>query len=160
MDIFRHSGEGRNPDLKKRTVSFLITFVILTVIGTILYELSYASEQLQSGKQYKIIGPVYVSGIYMDLNNRQINKQMARGSLTAVRFSGPEVAFQNEVPAGTIMTIIGPAPKVWYLPFLAKQYFVRLDPDLSRGLDVELELNRGIEGDLDGLNPELFSRQK
>ncbi|MFZ5564796.1 MAG: hypothetical protein ACOZBW_12155 [Thermodesulfobacteriota bacterium] len=56
------------------------------------------------------------------------------------------------------MTIIGPAPRAWYLPFLANQYFVRLDPDLSRGLDVELELNRGIEGNLDGLNPDLFER--
>lgn len=69
------------------------------------------------------------------------------------------VAFQCEVPTGTIMTIIGPAPKVWHLPFLANRYFVRLDPDLSRGLDVVLELNRGIDGSLDGLNPELFSRQ-
>ena len=83
---------------------------------------------------------------------------MAVGSLTAVRFSGPEVAFQCEVPVGTIMTIIGPAPKAWHLPFLANRYFVRLDPDLSRGLDVVLELNRGIEGSLDWLNPELFNR--
>ncbi len=42
--------------------------------------------------------------------------------------------------------------------FIANQYFIQLDPDLSRGLDVELELNRGIEGSLDGLNPELFER--
>ena len=40
----------------------------------------------------------------------------------------------------------------------ANRYFVRLDPDLSRGLDIILELNRGIEGSLDGLNPELFER--
>jgi len=83
---------------------------------------------------------------------------MAVGSLTAVRFSGTEVAFQCEVPAGTIMTIIGKAPKVWHLPFLANRYFVQLDPDLSRGLDIVLELNRGLEGNLDGLNSELFNR--
>jgi hypothetical protein len=70
------------------------------------------------------------------------------------------VAFQYEVPAGTIMTIVGSAPKVWSLPFFADRYFVQLDPDLSRGLDVILELNRGIEGNLDGLNPELFGRQE
>jgi hypothetical protein len=67
-------------------------------------------------------------------------------------------AFQCEVPVGTIMTIIAPTPKVWHLPFMANRYFVQLDTDLSRGLDVVLELNRGIEGSLDGLNPELFSR--
>lgn len=135
-----------------------IAFTLLAVIGTVFCGLSYASEQPQPGNRYKIIGPAYLSGIYWNLNKRQLNREMAVGSLTAVRFSGPEVAFQRQVPVGTIMTIIGPAPKVWYLPFLANQYFVRLDPDLSRGLDVILELNRGIEGSLDGLNPELFGR--
>jgi hypothetical protein len=85
---------------------------------------------------------------------------MAYGTLTAVRFSGPEVAFQYKVPVGTIMTIIRPAPKRLPLPFYANRYFVRLDPtDVHSELDVLLELNRGIEGSLDGLNPELFSRK-
>ena len=137
-----------------------IAFALFTVISTILCRLGYANENLQPGNRYKIIGPVYLSGIYLKLNNRQLNKQSAVGSLTAVQFSGPEVGFQCKVPVGTIMTIIGPAPKVWNLFFLANQYYVRLDPDLSRGLDIELELNRGIEGSLDGLNPEFFSRQE
>ena len=133
-------------------------FTLLTLISTNFCDLSYASKQPQPGGRYKIIGPVYLGGIYRNLNNRQLSRQMAYGDLTAVRYSGPEVAFLCEVPAGTVMTIIGPAPKVWHLPFFANRYFVRLEPDLSRGLDVVLELNRGIEGNLDGLNPELFSR--
>lgn len=137
-----------------------IIFMLFTVISTIFCGFSYASEQPQPGNRYKIIGPMYMSGIYKNLNNRQLNRKLAFGALTAVRFSGPEVAFQCEVPEGTIMTIIGPAPKVWHLPFLANRYFVRLAPDLSRGLDVVLELNAGIEGSLDGLNPKLFSQQE
>lgn len=97
--------------------------------------------------------------VYDSLNNRQVSRETARAYLHSMRYyEKASVAFQCEVPAGTVMTIIGPAPKVWHLPFLADRYFVRLDPDLSRGLDVILELNRGIEGSLDGLNPELFSR--
>lgn len=135
-----------------------IAFTLFTVISAIFCGLSYASDKLQPGDQYKIIGSVYLSGVYRDLNNRQVNREMAVGSLTAVRFSGPEVAFQCIVPVETIMTIIGPAPKRLPLPFFANRDLVRLDPDLSRGLDVILELNRGIEGNLDGLNPELFSK--
>ena len=57
------------------------------------------------------------------------------------------------------MTIIGPAPKRLPLFFFANRYFVRLDPiEPPSGLDVILEINRGIEGSLDGLNSELFSR--
>ena len=137
-------------------VRAIIAFTLFSVSNAIFCGISYASEQPQPGNRYKIIGPMYMSGIYKNLNNRQLSRQMAVGSLTAVQFSGPEVAFQCMVQAGTIMTIIGPAPKRVSLPFFANRYFVRLDPDLSRGLDVVLELNRGIEGSLDGLNPELF----
>lgn len=138
-----------------------IAFTLFTVIGTILCGISSASEMLRPGNRYKIVGPVFLSGVYRDLNNRQLNRQMAIGSLTAVQFSGPEVAFQRKLPTGTIMTIIGPAPKRIPLPFYANRYFVQLDPiDLPSELDVILELNRGIEGSLDGLNPELFNRQE
>lgn len=138
-----------------------IAFTLFTVIGAIFCGLSYASEQPQPGNRYKIVGPMYLSGVYRNLNNRQLNRQMAVGSLTAVRFSGPEVAFQHIVPIGTIMTIVGPAPKRVSLPFFTNRYFIRLDPtptEMPSELDVILELNRGIEGSLDGLNPEFFSR--
>lgn len=138
----------------------IVVFILLTWSNTISCGSSYASEQPQPGNRYKIVGPMYISGIYKNLNSRQLNKLSAVGSLTAVQFSGPEVGFQCKVPVGTIMTIIGSAPKRFPLFFLADQYFIKLDPDLSRGLDVILELNRGIEGSLDGLNPELFTRQE
>lgn len=141
------------------TVRATIAFTLFTVISTIFCGLSYASEQPQPGNRYKIVRPVFLAAEYYSLNNRQVSKETARAYLeSAQSYKKSRVAFQCEVPVGTIMTIIGPAPKVWHLPFFANRYFVRLDPDLSRGLDVVLELNRGIEGSLDGLNPELFSR--
>lgn len=97
--------------------------------------------------------------VYDSLNNKRLSKETARAYLHSMRYYNKSyVAFQNEVPPGTIMTIVGPAPKVWHLPFFADRYFVQLIPDPSRGLEVVLELNRGIEGSLDGLNPEIFSR--
>lgn len=123
-------------------------FVLFSALG-IFCCLSYANEKLQPGGQYKIVSPVYLVAVYNSLNNRQLSRDTARAYLEAVQLAKRSYqAFQCEVPAGTIMTIIGPAPKVWYLPFLANRYFVRLDPDLSQGLDVILELNRGIEGSL------------
>jgi hypothetical protein len=140
-------------------VRAIIVFTLFTVISTIFCIPSYASEEPRSGRRYKIVRPVYVYATYNSLNNRQLSRETARAFLHAERYyNKAEVAFQCEVPAGTIMTIIGPAPKVWSIPFLANRYFVRLEPDLSRGLVVVLELNRGIEGSLDGLNPDIFSR--
>ena len=134
---------------------------LFAVISAIFCGSSYASEEPQAGNRYKIVGPVYLAGVYRNLNNRQLNRQLAVGSLTAVQSTGPEVAFQRKVPIGTIMTIIGPAPKrarlLWFAN--ANRYFVRLDPastDLPSEIDIHLELYRGIEGSLDGLNPELF----
>lgn len=136
-----------------------ITAFTITMIGAAFCRLGYAGEQPQPGDRYKIISPIYLMAVYDSLNNRQVSRETARAYLHSMRYyEKASVAFQCEVPVGTIMTIIGPAPKVWHLPFLANRYFVRLDPDLSRGLDVVLELNRGIEGSLDGLNPKLFIR--
>lgn len=132
-----------------------IVLTLLAVISTIFCGISYASEEPQPGNRYKIVGPLYLTGVYGNLNNRKLTW----ADLSPVRYSGPEVAFQRIVPIGTIMFIIGPAPKRVWLPFFANRYFVRLEPtDLSSEFDIILELNRGIEGSLDGLNPELFSR--
>src|ERR1039458_3599286 len=136
-----------------------IAFALFAVIRAIFGVPSYAGEELQSGSRYKIVKPVYLMAVYDSLNNRQLSRETARAYLHSMQYyNKAEVAFQCEVPVGTIMTIIGPAPKIWHIPFFANRYFVRLDPDVSRGLDVVLELNRGIEGSLDGLNPELFGR--
>jgi hypothetical protein len=136
-----------------------IAFILFGVIGTIFCGIIYASQELQPGSRYKIIRPLYLMAEYYSLNNRQVSRETARAYLESKQtYKKSWVAFQCEVPAGTIMTIIGPAPKVWHLPFFADRYFVHLDPDPSRGLDVILEINRGIEGNIDGLNPGLFSR--
>lgn len=144
--------------MQNYVVRATIAFTLFTVSSTIFCGISSASEQPQSGGRYKIIRPVYLVAGYYSLNNRQVSRETARAYLESVKIHKRSwMAFQCEVPVGTMMTIIGPAPKVWHLPFLANRYFVQLDPDLSRGLDIILELNRGIEGDLDGLNPKLFS---
>lgn len=137
-----------------------VAFTLFAVIGAIFCGSSYASEEPQAGNRYKIIRSVYLTARYDSLSNKQLSRETARAYLEPIRYyKKAEVAFQTEVPAGTIMTIIGPAPKVWSLAYaFTNRYLVRLDSDLSRGLDVVLELNRGIEGSLDGLNPELFSR--
>jgi len=97
--------------------------------------------------------------VYDSLNNKTLSRATAKAFLNSEQYYKKSfVAFQCEVPVGTTVTIIGIAPKVWYFPWLARSYLVRLDPDLSHGLDVIVELNRGIEGSLDGLNPNVFAR--
>lgn len=141
-----------------------IAFILFTVFGVIFCGLSYASEKPQSGSRYNIVRPLYLIGVYKNLNDRKLNRDKAYAYLSSEENAKRAwMAFQREVPTGTIMTIIGPAPKAktWHFPFFFKRYsvyLVRLDPDLSRGLDIILELSLGIEGNLDGLNPEIFSR--
>jgi hypothetical protein len=119
----------------------------------------YAGEDLQSGSRYRILKPMYLMGVYNSLNNRQVNKAAAKAFLDTREFANTSwVAFQCKVPKGTIMTVISPAPKRKHFPLFPKRYFVQLEPDLSQGLDIYLELKRRIGGSLDGLNPEFFSR--
>jgi hypothetical protein len=113
---------------------------------------------LEQGKRYKLVKPVFISAWYNNLDKKILNKENAKAYLqTEKNADRPYVAFQSEVPASSIMTIIGPAPKHWWSFFYADTYLVKLEPDVSQGLDIEIQLDRGMEGTLDGLNPEIFS---
>lgn len=137
-----------------------LTRLAIAMLTSLVFTLCcHANDGPKPGALYKTIKPIYISATFKSLNNRQISKQAARGYLKSVRtYKTSWVAFQDEVPAGTMMEILGPAPKVWHLPFMPKRYFVRLEPDPSRGLDVMLELHHTFEGNLDGLNPAIFTR--
>ena len=131
----------------------------LTILIILFSSYCYAGGNIQIGSQYKVIHPLYLMATYNSLNNRVLSKETARAYLHSAKYyNKAEVAFQLEVPTGTIITIISTAPRVWGIPFFADRYFVELSPDLSKDLDVVLELNRGIDGNLNGLNPKLFSQ--
>ena len=141
-----------------RHYHFILATLILLVAIIVFRTRTYGGE-IRLNDKYEFIRPIYLSGVYKSLNDRRIEKDAATAYLQAEKYAKTSwVAFQCEVRAGTIMTIVGRAPKVWYLPFLPRRYYVKLEPDVSRGLDVILELDRGLEGDLDGLNQELFRK--
>ena len=133
-------------------------FMALASAG--FFQWGHPRDRPRTGDRYTLIRPIYLAGVYDSLNDRRVIRDTARAYLEPVRYYKTSwIAFQCEVPAGTTVTIVSSAPKIWHLPFQADRYFVRLEPDCSRGLDVVLELNRGIEGDVDGLNPEIFERE-
>lgn len=141
-------------------VRVCIASTLFAVIGAIFCGSSYASDEPQPGSRYKIVGSVYLMVAYDSLNNRQVSRETAHAYLhSALYVKKSHVAYQSKVPVGTTMTIIGSAPKVLPLPFYANRYFVRLDPAvLPIEIDIILELNRRLDGSLDGLNPGLFAR--
>lgn len=118
---------------------------------------SFTSELPVVDNRYQLARPMYLMGVYDSLNNRVVSRETARAFLDARRYyRKSSVAFLVEVPVGTVMTIVRPLPRTWHVPLLVNRYLVRLDPDPSRGLEVVLDLDRGVEGTLDGLNPEIF----
>ncbi len=142
---------------RQEMTCFIILFLTISGIGLVSCQSKEQNNTPKSGNRYKIIRPVYLRASYYDLDNRKISHETARAYLETERLAKTVyVAFICEVPTETVMTIIGPAPKVWHLPFLPERYFVRMDPDYSRGLELVLELARGFEGNLDGLNPDFF----
>ncbi len=152
MRISVHARVGMPEGIRK-------TLALVIMTCTVSCGLSNSAEDLKPGTQYEIIGSVYLMAVYNSLNDRRLTVSTARAYMHSRQLAEKSfMAFQVKLPEGTIMTIISPAKKVWHIPELVDQYVVRLEPDLSRGLDVVLELDRGIEGDMDGLNPKLFAR--
>jgi len=137
----------------------IIALVIIVMLFVTFWLMNHRGYKIETGGQYEITRPVYLVGVYKSLNNRQISRETALGYLEVKHsYKKSTVAFQEKVPTGTIMTIVGPAPKVWHLFFLPDRYFIKLKPDLSRELDIIIELSRGMEGPLEGFNPEIFAR--
>lgn len=121
------------------------------------FEPCLAEEQLV-GKKYITKIPIYIMAEYNDLDNKVINKEMARAYLHPVQLANRYfTAFQCEVPKGTTITILGRSPKPWYRFFSYEFYIVSLDPDPSRGVEVKLPLSDSFKGTIDGLNSEIFS---
>lgn len=133
--------------------------VLLLLATAMLCSWSHAGSESLVGNRYVIIGSVYLDGAYENLNDRRVSRDVARAYISSATI-GKRVwmAFECQIPVGTAMLLLGPAPKVWRLPFMADRYFVRLTPDFSRGLDVVIALDGGLDGNLDGLNPALFAR--
>lgn len=140
--------------------SKIISFLIPLIIGNFIWSVGYA-DTLQPGSKYKIIRPIYIMATYNSRKDKILSKNTARAYLDTEKLATKSyTAFQVEVPRETVMTITSPIPAPWYLPFSEKRYLVSLDPDLSQGLDIELAVARGMEGNLDGLNADIFSRYK
>ena len=136
----------------------MINKLIIIIIYFVLSNKGYA-EILMEGQRYKISKSIYIMGQYNDVKNKKLTKETAVAYLNSVKLATRYfTAFQSEVPAGTIITILSRANKPWYLYFSPDYYFVTLSPDVSQGLDVKLPLIGSFEGSLDGLNSEFFSR--
>jgi len=130
-------------------VAFLAGTIILFVTSC---SANSSGEELKIGAQYEVISPIFLQGVYNSLNNRKLSPETARAYINTTRqYKRTEVAFQVEVPVGTIMTVVRSLESAWHIPYLVNQYIVKLTPDPSRGLDVVLSLDRGLAGDLDGL---------
>lgn len=134
-------------------------FALFIITAVLPYGQLRANEGLRPGSRYVVVGPVFLRGAYENLNDRRISKDVARAYIASGWIAKRAwLAFQCQIPVGTVMTILGPPPNAWNLPFAPDRYFVRLTPDISRGLDVQLALHIGLDGSLDGLNPALFAR--
>ena len=129
------------------------------LLATLMGSAVAGDVQLQPGASYKIVRPVYLMAVYESMDSKQIAKAAALAYLQPERYAKTRwVAFQCEVPAGTVMTIVGPAPAAKDLWRRYDAYYVHLEPDPSRKLDVIIQLFRGFADASGGLSVEFFER--
>ena len=118
-----------------------------------------ADVQLQSGASYKIVRTVYLMAVYESMDDKRVGKGAVRAYLQPERYAKTRwVAFQCEVPAGTVMRIVRPAPPAKDLLRRYDAYYVCLQPNPSRQLDVIVQLFRGFDDSSGGLSPAFFER--
>lgn len=97
--------------------------------------------------------------VYESMDEKQAGKGAVVAYLQPERYAQTRwVAFQSEVPAGTTMKVIGPAPPAKDLLRSYEAYYVQLTPDPSRELSVIVQLFKGFADISGGLNPAFFQR--
>lgn len=118
-----------------------------------------ADVRLQPGASYKLMRSAYLTALYESMEDKWAGKGAARAYLQPERYAKTRwVAFQIEVPAGTVMRIVRPAPPAKDLLRRYDAYYVHLDPDPSRQLNVIVQLFRGFADTSGGLSPVFFER--
>lgn len=124
--------------------------------------LSMAGDaKLQLGASYKIVRPVYLMAVYKSMDEKRSGKGAAVAYLQPERYAETRwTAFQCEIPAGTTMKIIGPAPPAKDFLRSYDAYYVQLAPDSSRKLDVIVQLFKGFADARGGLSAEFFERMQ
>ena len=137
----------------KLVLLFLLTLPVTSCSTTA------TKGELNVGARYEIVKPIYLQGTYNDLNDRSVTPEKALAYLHDEKYANrAHTAFQVKVPVGTVMTVVSLEGSVLHFPYWVDKYYVNLSPDISRGLKIVLTLDRGMQGELNGLNQELFRR--
>lgn len=128
----------------QREFHFKILYIFLTII--LLHCENANANDFKIGKKYKTIKTLFIEGVYNNSSNTKLSKESASAFISQNKhYKKSNIAFQNEIPTGTIITIIGRVPKPWYSYFNSDRYFVKLEPDLSQGLEVILSVDSLLE---------------
>lgn len=105
------------------------------------------------GQKYEIIGELYAHSVADDLNSRVVSFI----SLVPLQLTGPEIISRQLVPTGSILTIVGKAPKRLFAFLYPDRYVVRVNTiEAPAGIPIVIGLSRGIEGKSTALNPLIF----
>ena len=111
------------------------------------------NDDAMIGQKYEIVGELYAHRVADDLNSRV----MSIIDLVPLRLRGPEIISCQLVPTGSILTIVGKAPKRLFAFLYTDRYIVRVDTlDAPAGISTVIDLSRGIEGKSTALNPLIF----
>ena len=70
-------------------------------------------HELQAGQKFEIIGELHAHAVRDDFTSSAV----AVVTLVPLRLSGPEIISRQQVPYGSVMTVLGRAPKR-FLAFL------------------------------------------
>lgn len=139
----------------KPSVHVLLSFSIVLLTATLSSHghASSGDAELRAGQRCEVVGPLYAHGVTDDLGSKKISLV----SVVPLRLSGPEIVFRRVVPIGSLLTIVGEAPRKPLQFLYPARYIAQISElDAPAGVPVVIDLSRGIEGKPNMLNPEIF----
>jgi hypothetical protein len=116
-------------------------------------KVALASDALQKGQRFEIVGDLYAYGVAHNLNT----KELSTIRLEALQISGPEVISRQSVLIGSIMTVIEREPRKFLRFLYPDRYLVQVTGlQVPPGIPVVIALCCGIKGKTIPLRSEFF----
>ncbi|BBJ24122.1 hypothetical protein [Candidatus Nitrotoga sp. AM1P] len=152
---------------KLRVLSFLPwnTFTVLLALVTMMPIVACADRREEVthlkpysemvGTKYRIAGNVAAYGIY---RYPQRDKILYAAIIPEPGIAGPEVAYRVQIPVGAILSIQKAIKSSALLSSTIEYSVAVTSAQISKDVELRLELSRGNEGDGLSLNPKLYER--
>ena len=143
----------------KHEVKLLSIFVCVSTLCSLSCTSGNTCETTSLSGRYKVLRPVYAVGVFNNAQYKASTPDAVTVYIKARRmYPKRDIAFQHEVPEGTIIQVKCRVRTPWFNPLIEPLYCVSIEEHNYADYQSFLQMIPSLRGEDGGLNPWLFEK--